>query len=436
VKRRTVIASAAVVVALLLLALGSALVPARGDVRPDLSVYAGRGIATPIGIVSRVPAESAGGVIYSESRLEIGKTRAIAAGATLGELGEAFLITSIQGYTNPTLVNAQYPPSDVYKSDAAFDNGVSTAGQSAIDIHAIADGTPSAKANAIGGAGSVPGALHIGGGTSKAQSFVKDDGTVVTTAVSSVHDISIGNALAPLLTIGTMTSTATVEVPFGNKPTTSLTVQMTGALLSGVPVTVTDQGITIANSAVVPASSVQQVNQGLAQLDQYGISVRTVPVDKVVTDTEGTVSGAALQFRYTVPSQLSLPTDIGKDETFLLGEVIANAAGRPRQPVSLGPPPADVSGTTAGSNDADLGAEPGATPALSVPAEQPALLGGPGGSSAAPASGAAGPPPFQLAHRARNVVADSVLSGYRFIILVAVVAAAVYLLRDKTRLTE
>jgi hypothetical protein len=73
---------------------------------------------------------------------------------------------------------------------------------------------------------------------------------------------------------------------------------------------------------------------------------------------------------------------------------------------------------------------------LSVPAEQPALLGGPGGSSAAPASGAPGPPPFQLAHRARNVVADSVLSGYRFIILVAVVAAAVYLLRDKTRLTE
>jgi hypothetical protein len=32
------------------------------------------------------------------------------------------------------------------------------------------------------------------------------------------------------------------------------------------------------------------------------------------------------------------------------------------------------------------------------------------------------------------VVADRVLSGYRFIILVAVVAAAVYLLRNKTRL--
>ena len=437
-RKRGFVAAACAAFALLLLALGSALVPARGDAPDNLSVYAGRGIASPIGVVSRVPAESAGGVIYSESRLEIGKTRAIAAGATLGELGEAFLITSVQGYTNPTLVNAQYPPSNVYKSDAAFSNGVSSNGQSAIDIHAIADGTPSAKANAIGGAGGVPGALHIGGGTSKTQSFVKDDGTVVTTAVSSVHDVTIGPDLAPILTIGNMTSTASVEVPFGAKPKTSLTVQMTGALVSGTPVTITDQGITIANSAAVPASSVQQVNQNLAQLDQYGLSVRAVPVDKQVTDTEGTVSGAALQFRYTVPSQVSLPTDIGKDETVLLGEVIANAAGRPRVPLSSEAPPADVSGTTAASTEAPLGAEPIATtPELTTPAEQSALLGGPSGApSAAPASGATGPPPFQLGRRTQNVVADSVLSGYRFIILVAVLAAAVYLLRNRTRLPE
>jgi hypothetical protein len=202
-------------------------------------------------------------------------------------------------------------------------------------------------------------------------------------------------------------------------------------------VTVTEQGITIANSAVVPASILQQVNQNLARIDQYGLSIRLVPVDKQVTDTEGTVSGAALQFRYTVPSQVSLPTDIGKDETFLLGEVIANAAGRPRQPLSLSTPAAEVSGVTASTEDA-LGSEPVATsPELSLPAEQPALLGGSGPTpAAAPSAGAAGPPPFQLTHRARNVVADRVLSGYRFIILVAVVAAAAYLLRNKTRLAE
>ena len=422
--------------ALLILALGSALVPAHGDVRPDLGVYSGRGIASAIGVVSRVPAETAGGIVYSEARLDIGKTRAIAAGATLGELGETFLQTSVGGYTNPSLVNAQYPPSNVYKSEASFGPGVSDAGQSVIDIHAVADGTPSAKANAIGGAGSIPGALRIGGGTSKTQSYVKEDGTVSTTSVASVHDVSVGNELAPLLTIGSMTSTATVEVPFGGKPKTNLSVQVTGALVSGAPVTITDQGITVANSAVVPAAVMQQVNAALAQLDQYGISVRTVPVDKEVTDTEGSVSGAALQFRYTVPSQVALPTDIGKDETLLLGEVIANATGRPRQPVDLGAaPPTDVSGVTATSTDTSLGSDlASTTPDLSTPAEQPAALGGYGATG--PASSSAGAPPFQLPKRARNVVADRVLSGYRFIILVAVVAAAVYLIRNKTRLPE
>ena len=92
-----------------------------------------------IGIVSRVPAESAGGILYSESRLEIGKTRAIAAGATLGELAEAFLITSVQGYTNPTLVNAQYPPSEVYKSDASFSNGIKTDAMPPAELPPAAD---------------------------------------------------------------------------------------------------------------------------------------------------------------------------------------------------------------------------------------------------------------------------------------------------------
>jgi hypothetical protein len=102
----------------------------------------------------------------------------------------------------------------------------------------------------------------------------------------------------------------------------------------------------------------------------------------------------------------------------------------------LGAPSADVSGVTATAPDTSLGAEPvSTTPELTTPAEQPALLGGPTAApSAAPA--AAGPPPFQLGRRPRNVVADRVLSGYRFIILVAVLAAAVYLLRNKTRLPE
>jgi hypothetical protein len=396
-------------------------------------VYSGRGIATPIGVVSRVPAESAGGVIYSESRLEIGKSRAIAAGETLGELAEAFLITSVQGYTNPVLVNAQYPPSNVYKSEDRFSNGVSFGGASVLDIHAVADKTPSASADAVGGAGGIAGLLHIGGGESRTRSLVKDDGTVLTTAVSSVHNIVIGPQLAPILTIGTMTSSASVEVPFGGKPKTNLTVQMGGVFVAGAPVTITQEGITLANSAAVPASSVQQVNQNLAQLDQYGISVRAVPVERQVTDSEGTVSGAALQFRYTVPATLALPTDIGKDETFLLGQVIANATGRKRQPLAVTPAPVDASPPSV-LGDSSVGSDAvAAGPDLVAPAALPAALGG---GPPAPRSEVAGPAPFQLPHRARNVVAERVLDGYRLIIVAAVIAAAAYLLRNRTRLQD
>lgn len=434
VRRLALAGAAAAVVAL---AIGVAVLPAQGEARPDLSVYAGRAIATPIGVVSRVPAESAGGVLYSESRLEIGKTRAIAAGATIGELGEAFLITTVNGYTNPALLNAQYPPSNVYPSEARFGQSVRSGGSSVADLHAVANGQPSAAADAIGGNGGMAGVLRIGGGTSSTRSEVKQDGTVLTTAVSTVHDVVIGPEPAPILTIGTMKSTASVEVPFGGKPKSNVKVQLTGAQVAGTPVTITQDGINLLNATSVPASLVQQVNGYLAQLDQYGLSVRALPVDKQETATEGTVSGAALQFRYTVPPSVALPTDIGKDETILLGQVIANAAGRPRQPFEGGAvaPPADVAGTSVAADVPVASDVPvAAVPELAAPAPLPAALGGNPAPAAAPADN--GAPPFQLPPRTRNVVADKVLDGYRFIILTAVLAAALYLFRNRTRLAD
>jgi hypothetical protein len=415
-------------VAVAALGLGVALTPAHGDPTDQLSVYAGRAIATPIGLVSRVPAESAGGVIYTEARLEIGKTRAIAAGETLGELGEAFLITSFQGYTNPTLVNAQYPPSNVYPAEATASNSVDSGGVVAGRFHAVADGSPSAAADASGGAGDIPGALHVGGGTSRSRTEVKSDGTVVTTAASTVHDVGIGPGAAPVLTIGTMTSSAEVEIPFGGKPKTSLSVQLGGVLVAGTPVTITQDGVTIGSTAAVPASSVLAVNQALAQLDAQGISVRAVPVEKQETDSEATVSGAALQLRYIVPPTAQLPTDIGKDETLLLGQVSANATGRPRRPLSLGTPPAEVAPLLVGP---ELGAgEPAGTGFAPAPLPAPALAP----PSAGPA--AAGPEPFRLPARSRNVVAERVLSGYRLVVLAAVIAAVAHIIRNRTRLPE
>ena len=320
--------AAAVVVGVLAWALPSA----SGDAADALSVYSGRGIATPIGVVSRVPAESAGGVIYTESRLDIGKSRAIAAAETTGELAEAFLATTLTGYANPTLVNAQYPASDVYPPEATSVNSVSTGGATISRYHAVANDQPSAHAEAVGGAGDIPNLLHIGGGESHSYSEVRSDGSVVTNVASAVHDVRIGPDLAPLVTIGHMASTAQVVVPIGGKPVTSFNLQITGVLANGVPVTITQDGLTLGSAAAVPASSVLSLNQTLAMLDAQGISLRAVPVQKEVTDTSATVSGAALQLRTIVPPSLALPTDIGKDETLLLGEVSANATGRKRRP--------------------------------------------------------------------------------------------------------
>lgn len=414
-----------------LVGLTLALPSASGDATDSLSVYSGRGIATPVGVVSRVPAESAGGVIYTESRLDIGKTRAIAAAETAGELAEAFLATTLTGYANPTLVNAQYPPSDVYPTEATSVNSVSSGGATISRYHALANNQPSAHAEAVGGAGDIPNVLHIGGGESHSYSEVRQDGSVVTNVASAVHDVRIGPDLAPLVTIGTMSSTAQVIVPLGGKPVTSFNLQITGALANGVPVTITQDGLTISTAAAVPASSVLSLNQTLAMLDAQGIVLRAVPVQKEVTATSASVSGAALQLQTIVPPSLALPTDIGKDETLLLGEVSANATGRQRQSLSEG----DLPSLAAPTSDSS-----GLSSNLS-----PAGGGVLGSSLTAPSAGTAGPAansalpteaPFTLPKRNRNVAAERVLDGYRLFLVAALIAAIAFLVRNRTRMPD
>ncbi|MBV9663356.1 MAG: hypothetical protein JOZ37_05270 [Actinobacteria bacterium] len=422
--------AAAVVVGVLAWALPSA----SGDAADALSVYSGRGIATPIGVVSRVPAESAGGVIYTESRLDIGKSRAIAAAETTGELAEAFLATTLTGYANPTLVNAQYPASDVYPPEATSVNSVSTGGATISRYHAVANDQPSAHAEAVGGAGDIPNLLHIGGGESHSYSEVRSDGSVVTNVASAVHDVRIGPDLAPLVTIGHMASTAQVVVPIGGKPVTSFNLQITGVLANGVPVTITQDGLTLGSAAAVPASSVLSLNQTLAMLDAQGISLRAVPVQKEVTDTSATVSGAALQLRTIVPPSLALPTDIGKDETLLLGEVSANATGRKRQALSEGELPslaesADASGT--GGLSSDLSPSGGV---LGSSLTAPPV--GMGAGTVAPSSALPTEAPFTLPKRNRNLAAQRVLDGYRLFLVAALIAAVAFLVRSRTRMPE
>jgi len=365
-------------VAAVIVAVAVVVMPAGGEAPSELGVYAGQAIATPIGLVTRVPAVSAGGAVYSEADLDLGKARGLAAGATPGNLGEAFIATTIQGYSNPSAVTAQYPPSKVFPSEATAPNSVSGGGASVARFHAVADAIPSATADATGGAGGIANVFRAGGATSRAHSEVRADGTVVTTAVSALQDVRIGPDAAPLATISHLTGTAEVRVPLGGKPKDTVTIEMSGLLVGGVPVTITQEGVSLAGTVPVPATALATVNQALAQLDAQGIRLQAVPVTKEATDTNGTASGAVLAIGYKVPAQVQLPTDIGKDETVLLGQVSAEAAGRRRQPLTLElPPPLPSPPELAAGGQAGAIAPVALPVPVSIPAAAPATASPP-----------------------------------------------------------
>ncbi len=144
--RRLVIGLAAVA----LLITGGLVWPAPAALPVDLVAVDATGVATPLGITSRVPAISEGGVDYSTTQLTLDKATAKAAAFTAGDLVESFLEISDRpldgplpipipndvlpditldpttpdpndhlgkyqpaelGYKSPILVKAQYPPS-------------------------------------------------------------------------------------------------------------------------------------------------------------------------------------------------------------------------------------------------------------------------------------------------------------------------------------
>jgi len=109
--RRHIVRAAAAVLAAgltggaLLLAL-----PSGAGLPPDVRVIDSHAAAAAVGLLSRVPAESDGGVLYSSTALTLDKTQARAAGFTGGDLAETFFESSSDKYRNPTLINAQFPP--------------------------------------------------------------------------------------------------------------------------------------------------------------------------------------------------------------------------------------------------------------------------------------------------------------------------------------
>jgi hypothetical protein len=282
--------------------------------------------------------------------------------------------------------------------------------------------------------------LHIGGVTSESNSHVDADGTVISTATSSITDVRIPDKL-PVLSISNMKSTATVTVPFGGQPQQSVQVSTAGALIAGVPVSITQDGISLAGGLAVPAVGITAINTALASLKTLGIDLQVVPISKQTTSTGATVSGAALKLGYQLPPTIPLPTDIGSNETILLGQVSASATGRKRVPLNLG-------GLLPSTPPGDLGLPPASTANIALPSTGAAaptsgLASTPAPSAApvvaaAPVSQTPGDTitPFRLPKRVKNAAAAKFLTGYRMFLLVAVIGVAAFLIRRQTRLAD
>ena len=410
--------------------------PAGAQAPSSLQVFSTLGSASSIGIVSRVPAETDGGVAFSSTALDLNKARATAAGVTVGPLGEAFLITTVPGYTNPALAVAEYPATSAFKSEVTTlgstttPSGLPLSGRAA-HFHAIASSQPSADATAAPAIAEMTGLISIGAGTSSSHSEVTADGTVITEVHASVSSVKI----AGLVSLEGLTSSAKVVVPLGGTPQSSLTVGIAGATVAGVPVELTSEGLQVAHQVALPVSALAAVNNALGMLSAQGITIVAVPTIKTSDAGTATVSGAALEIHYVVPTAVSLPTDIGKDEDIQLAQLSASALGRARHPLTLPPQDFGSTGGPALSGPALGGAVSTGAPASSgiVP------TGGPSAASALPpplTPSASDGSPFRLPTRRRGLTAEERLrTTYGIIILVAFAGAGALVTRSRTRLT-
>src|SRR5581483_472463 len=97
---------------------GALAAPAGARVGFDVAVIDSNAVAASVGIISRVPAESPGGLNWTATAITLDKAVAKAAGGTGGSLAETFFESSSKEYRNPSLIGAQYPPTATIPTEA------------------------------------------------------------------------------------------------------------------------------------------------------------------------------------------------------------------------------------------------------------------------------------------------------------------------------
>lgn len=423
-----------------------------GLVADDLATADAIGYATPVGTLLRIPNELPGGALLSKSTLTLDKTQAIVAGYTPGELGEAFLQTTLVAppelglpaevadavaWKNPSLFTAQTPPSEVFPATAALaEGGVAVPPFEGGSLRA-ATTERSAAADAVGGLAISADGVTIGAGGSRSRTELLDDGTVVSEAHAFISDIRLADGL---LRIGGIDSRARVSFRPGEEPEHDLSIEITGAQVLGVPVVIDRDGIRVAESTLLGLGQLQTVDQLLASLADQGFSVTLFPgVVEEVDEQSVRVAGAALSIRGDltdyVPTNVDTPLgpvgsplgDVGTDNEILLGQVEASAFAAERGPLPdfgppIPPPPAPT---------------PTPTPApvatgTATSASSPAAPDRGPSEVAAPATGGGD---FELIRRDEAPGVEALRIGYRWVLVCALAGTFAHLLRRRSRLT-
>ena len=426
---------------------------------PELQVVESTGIAAVQGVITRVPAESPGGAVYSETSVNLDKARGTAAGFTAGNLVEIFFGTSSEDYRNPTLVRSQYPPTSTAPAEAAAESGQSSSSGSTMTATTKSTEQPSATATAT--AKSMPGdVVSVTAGHSGSGSFVDPDGTVSTQTSAAAGEVVIGGVVR----FTDFASVATARVDGTGRPLAETASTVGGISVNGVPARLADDGLQIADQTLLGGTQLAEFNAGLARLREQGITIAGVRADVTEEPGRARAAAAVAVVRYQVPAG-PIPNSIGNDEEFLLGQVVAEsiAARRPAaEPLPLVAEPLPVVPGAAGGPAGGAEVPPGPSPAP-VRADPPFVPSGGSSDLTAPVGdGATGLTPayesslvpvpvtsaqpattapgqasvddFALADAATVTPATRLRSGYSVFILAAIAGAALFIAGSRARL--
>ncbi|HZQ76696.1 MAG TPA: hypothetical protein VFE55_05155 [Acidimicrobiia bacterium] len=432
-------------------ALAALAAPAGARVGFDVAVIDSNAVAASVGIISRVPAESPGGLNWTATAITLDKAVAKAAGGTGGSLAETFLESSSKEYRNPSLIGAQYPPTATIPTEARGGSPAGTPG-GIVATHVVATEQPAATAEAQGGRGGDGGPVVVQGGSSSSHGELRADGAVLTRATSMASGVAIGGGA---VTFSSATTEAVTTVPPAGPPTTALKVTVTGLLVGGVPAELTDRGLGISDEVPVGAAQLAAFNAAVGQLAARGITITAAPTVREIGAGQARAEGGGMVVRYKVADQ------IGGDEEVVLAEARSSSTLQRAQPASPLPLPAlpSVSEPPASAPAASAAAPQSAAPtrAAAPPAGSeeegigPGAGNGAGPSNGAEAVGPAGPasaagplaaaasasprPALNLLGREDDRAPRKLRTGYGVVLLLAFAGTALHFAAQRARTT-